>query len=73
MTTRSGSLFAGLERKAMMEWVMLRSRLLVLLIVMLALAASIAVGILYAVGVSHLDKQELQHFGHQQRLLRAKG
>ena len=67
---RRRSRLAGVERTALMEWMILRRRLLLLLIVVLGLAASSAVGILYAVGVSHLNKQELQHFGHQQRLLR---
>jgi hypothetical protein len=70
MPTRSGSRFRGLEREALMEWITVRRRLLVFLIVLLLLAAGTATGILYAVGVSHLNKQELQHFGHEQRLLR---
>jgi hypothetical protein len=68
--THRGSRLAGLERKALMEWIILRRRLLLLVIVTLALAASASMGILYAVGVSHLNKRELRHFGHQQRLLR---
>jgi hypothetical protein len=67
---RDESRLYGIERKALVEWIVLRRRLLVLLIVALGLAASAAVGIFYAVGVSHLNKKELQHFGHQQRLLR---
>jgi hypothetical protein len=69
MTRRSGRL-AGLEREALMEWIVLRRRLLLLLAVTLVLAGTAAGGILYAVGVSHLNKRELQRFGHQQRLLR---
>ena len=70
MTMRSGNRLAGLEREALMEWIILRRRLLLLLSIVLVLAATAAGGILYAVGVSHLNKHELQRFGHQQRLLR---
>jgi predicted outer membrane lipoprotein len=62
--------FERLERDALMEWILVRRRLLALLVVVLGLVLAAAVGIFYAVGVSHLNKQELQHFGHQQRLLR---
>jgi len=51
-----------------MEWIVLRRRLLVVLIIALVLVVGSAGGILLSLGVSHLSKKELRHFGHEQAL-----
>jgi hypothetical protein len=57
------------EREALIEWILVRRRLLVVVLVVIALAIPAAIGILYAFGVSHLSKSELRHFAHQQSLM----
>jgi hypothetical protein len=56
------------ERWAVMEWILIRGRLVLLagLVVLLVLAA--AYGILLSVGVSHMSRSETQSFVHRQLL-----
>ncbi len=51
-----------------MEWILVRRRLIALLLLLLAVAAASAIGILYATSVGHLNKKQLRHFAHEQRL-----
>ena len=48
------------ERWALMEWILVRRWLLLLLLLLTMIAASIAIAILYADGVSHLRPNELR-------------
>jgi hypothetical protein len=62
-------LFRRLERDAIMEWIIVRRRLLAVLTCVLIVVVAAASGILFSVGVSHLSTKELRHFGHEQALL----
>jgi hypothetical protein len=64
---------ARTERWALMEWILIRRRLVVVVVVLFALVLATGAAILEDFGISHLNEKEKQAFVHRQYLYRENG
>ena len=61
------------ERWALMEWILIRRRFVVVAILLFVLVLVTCAAILEDVGISHLDEKEKRTFIHRQYLYRVNG